>query len=332
MATITRTKSGTWKAQVRRIGLPAVNKTFKAKYDAEAWSRSVESEQDRGVFVNRSEADRVTVGELIDRYILEITPLKRSAKNDKQRMLFLKRHFGHFIVSQLQSKHIAAYRDKRLAEGRQGATIVKEIGSMRHLLDVAIKDWGIPLVSNVASLVRKPKQARGRDRRLVEGEEQRLLQACQGSRSTLLAPLVTRQAADSIALNKIGGGAVIIAGSGMCTGGRVRHHLKHSLWKENCSVIFVGFAAHGTLARTIIDGAQSVRIFGEEIQMKAHIHTIGGFSAHADQAELLAWQRQVGKPARTFLVHGEAESMQSFAKHLHGTEVIMPELHNVFDL
>ena len=142
----------------------------------------------------------------------------------------------------------------------------------------------------------------------------------------------TRQAADSMALNRIGGGAVIIAGSGMCTGGRVRHHLKHSLWKENCSVVFVGFAAKGTLARKIIDGDKMVKIFGEDIQVRARIYTIGGFSAHADRDELLAWHRQVGKPARTFLVHGEEEAMQSFAKHLHDTEVIMPELHKAFDL
>jgi hypothetical protein len=167
MATITRTQSGTWKAQVRKLGLPTVTKTFKTKHDAEVWSRSVEVDQDRCVFVNRSEADRVTVGELIVRYIQEVTPLKRSAKNDKQRMLFLNKTFGHYIVSQLQSKHISTYRDKRLAEGRQGATVVKEIGSMCHLLDVSIKDWGIPLVNNVALQVRKPKQARGRDRRLL---------------------------------------------------------------------------------------------------------------------------------------------------------------------
>jgi metallo-beta-lactamase family protein len=142
----------------------------------------------------------------------------------------------------------------------------------------------------------------------------------------------TRQTAESMALNRVGGGAVIIAGSGMCTGGRVRHHLKHSLWKENCSVVFVGFAAKGTLARKIIDGATMVKLFGEEIQVRARIYTIGGFSAHADQAELLAWHRQVGNPARTFLVHGEEEAMQSFAKLLHDTEVIMPELHKAFDL
>lgn len=105
-------------------------------------------------------------------------------------MLFLKRHFGHLIVSQLQSKHIASYRDKRLAEGKQGATVVKEIGSMTHLLDIAIKDWGIPLTSNVATLVRKPKQSKGRDRRFVDDEEQILLQAARNSKSPLLPSLI----------------------------------------------------------------------------------------------------------------------------------------------
>jgi len=142
----------------------------------------------------------------------------------------------------------------------------------------------------------------------------------------------TRQTADSIALNRIRGGAVIIAGSGMCTGGRVRHHLKYNLWREDCSVVFVGFAARGTLARRIVDGAKEVRIFGEEIRVRARIYTIGGFSAHADRDELLAWHRQIGNPARTFLVHGEEEAMQSFAEQLSDIEVIMPELHEAFDL
>lgn len=96
----------------------------------------------------------------------------------------------------------------------------------------------------------------------------------------------TRQVADSIAINNIRSGAVIMAGSGMCTGGRVRHHLKHHLWRPESSVVFVGFAAEGTLARKIIDGAKSVRIYGEDIQVNAHIHTINGFSAHADQREM----------------------------------------------
>ncbi|MEQ1816795.1 MAG: site-specific integrase [Nitrosomonas sp.] len=191
MATITKTQSNTFKVQIRKAGIPAITKTYKTKADAQKWARLIESEMDRGIFINRQEADRITIGELIDRYIQEVTPLKRSAKNDKQRMLFLKKHFGHFIVSQLQSKHIASYRDKRLAEGKQGSTIIKEIGSMSHLLDISIKDWGIPLVNNEATLVRKPKQARGRDRRLIDEEELTLLQTARNSKSPLLAPIIT---------------------------------------------------------------------------------------------------------------------------------------------
>jgi metallo-beta-lactamase family protein len=142
----------------------------------------------------------------------------------------------------------------------------------------------------------------------------------------------TRETAESIAINQIDGGAVIMAGSGMCTGGRVRHHLKHNLWNKKNSVVFVGYAARGTLARRIIDGAERVQIYGEEIPVRASIHTIGGFSAHADQAELLAWHQQTGNPKTTFLVHGEEESMKSFAKLLKNTHVEMPELHQVFAL
>jgi metallo-beta-lactamase family protein len=142
----------------------------------------------------------------------------------------------------------------------------------------------------------------------------------------------TRETAESMALNRIGSGAVILAGSGMCTGGRVRHHLRHNLWRRESTVIFVGFAARGTLARQIIDGAQRVRIYGEEIRVAAKIHTINGFSAHADQAELLSWHRQTGSPGRTFLVHGDEDVMQHFASRLQDIEVEMPMLGQSFEL
>ena len=142
----------------------------------------------------------------------------------------------------------------------------------------------------------------------------------------------TRETQDSKAINRIGGGAVIMAGSGMCTGGRVRHHIKHYLSRTDSSIIFVGYAANGTLARKIIDGATHVHLFGEEIPVKASIHTINGFSAHADQAELLAWHRQTGDPERTFLVHGEEETMRHFATILKNTHVEMPAPHQVFEL
>ena len=142
----------------------------------------------------------------------------------------------------------------------------------------------------------------------------------------------TRETAESIAINQIDSGAIIMAGSGMCTGGRVRHHLIHNLWGRKNSIVFVGFAAHGTLARRIIDGTEKVRIFGEDIPVRASIHTIGGFSAHADQAELLAWHGKTGNPKRTFLVHGEEECMNIFAKKLKNTQVEIPELHQTYDL
>jgi metallo-beta-lactamase family protein len=141
----------------------------------------------------------------------------------------------------------------------------------------------------------------------------------------------TRETAESIALNRISGGAVILAGSGMCTGGRVRHHLKQNLWRHESSVVFVGFAARGTLARQIIDGAREVKIFGEPTPVRASIHTINGFSAHADQAELLAWHRRIG-PQRTFLVHGEEDTMRKFATLLRDTEVELPKLGQRFPL
>jgi metallo-beta-lactamase family protein len=142
----------------------------------------------------------------------------------------------------------------------------------------------------------------------------------------------TRETAESMALNRFHGGAVILAGSGMCTGGRVRHHLKHNLWREESSIVFVGYAAIGTLARRIIDGAEQVKVYGEEIPVRAQVYTINGFSAHADQEELLAWHRKLGNPQRTFLVHGEAEVMQRFAHLLSNTRVEMPMLGQYFPL
>jgi len=116
----------------------------------------------------------------------------------------------------------------------------------------------------------------------------------------------TRETADSMALNRIKGGAVILAGSGMCTGGRVRHHLRHNLWRKHAGVVFVGYAARGTPARRIIDGAETVRLFGEDVRVQARIWTINGFSAHAGQHDLLGWLGHAA-PKKAVLVHGEAE-------------------------
>jgi metallo-beta-lactamase family protein len=103
------------------------------------------------------------------------------------------------------------------------------------------------------------------------------------------------------------------------------------LSRAECSIIFVGYAASGTLAREIIDGHSPVRVLGEDVAVRARIHTINGFSAHADQAELLAWLK-ASAPARTFLTHGEEPTMQAFAARLGGTRVEMPLRHQTFEL
>jgi metallo-beta-lactamase family protein len=140
----------------------------------------------------------------------------------------------------------------------------------------------------------------------------------------------SREPGESMALNRLSGGAVIMAGAGMCTGGRIRHHLKHNLWRRDASIVFVGYAAAGTLARQIIDGAKTISLFGEDIPVQAKIFTINGFSAHADRDELLAWHKAIA-PDTTFLVHGDEQVMQSFSKLLPG-KVELPTRNSIFEI
>ena len=131
----------------------------------------------------------------------------------------------------------------------------------------------------------------------------------------------SRETAESMAINHIESGAIILAGSGMCNGGRVRHHLKHNLWREKSSIVFVGFAAAGTLARRIVDGASSVRIFNEDIHVRAQIWTINGFSAHADQPALLHWLGDAPR-RKVLLVHGEYDrGMRALKEQLQELEL-----------
>ena len=142
---------------------------------------------------------------------------------------------------------------------------------------------------------------------------------------------LVHETAESMAINKIGGGAIIMAGSGMATGGRIRHHLVHNLWRPAAGIVFVGFAAPGTLARRIIDGAATVKIFGEEVAVRAQVYTVNGFSAHAGQSELVRWHSAVKAP-RTFLVHGEEAAMTALSSRLQDTKVELPQLGQTVDL
>jgi metallo-beta-lactamase family protein len=134
---------------------------------------------------------------------------------------------------------------------------------------------------------------------------------------------LTRTPAESMAINAIRAGAIIIAGSGMCTGGRIVHHLKHNLSRPECCVIFTGFQAVGTLGRALVDGRPVVRIHGDEVRVAATIHTLGGFSAHAGQADLLRWHAGLKDRPPTWLVHGEVMGAEGLREALaqRGVEV-----------
>ncbi|MFC3031702.1 MBL fold metallo-hydrolase RNA specificity domain-containing protein [Pseudoalteromonas fenneropenaei] len=140
---------------------------------------------------------------------------------------------------------------------------------------------------------------------------------------------LTPDAEQSMALNRIQGGAIIIAGSGMCTGGRIRQHFKHRLWRTDTTVIFVGFQARNSLGRLLVDGVKRIKLFGEQIAVKANIETLGGFSAHAGQTQLIEWQQHFKNNPRTVLVHGEAKALEALAEKLwqdHQVKVHIPQL------
>ncbi|KZY74007.1 hypothetical protein A3737_25950 [Oleiphilus sp. HI0065] len=134
-----------------------------------------------------------------------------------------------------------------------------------------------------------------------------------------------------MALNRVDSGMIVIAGSGMCNGGRIRHHLKHNLWRKHSHVIFVGYQATGTPGRAIIDGAETFKVAGEEVVVRAQIHTMGGFSAHASQTQLLDWLDNFKEKPRLLLVHGEDEAKKTLRRAARGRgwEAEIPELGDV---
>ncbi|MCK5640000.1 MAG: MBL fold metallo-hydrolase, partial [Gammaproteobacteria bacterium] len=126
----------------------------------------------------------------------------------------------------------------------------------------------------------------------------------------------SRTALQSMGINQISDGAIIIAGSGMCSGGRIKHHLKHNIWRNDCQLIIVGFQARGTLGRALVDGTDSIRLWGETMRVAAKIHTVGGLSAHADSDGLVNWHGHFEGNPLTALVHGEPEAMDALEERL----------------
>jgi len=170
---------------------------------------------------------------------------------------------------------------------------------------------------------------------LFDDEAKALRRACALTRKQAhVEPTPTAQ--DSMKLNDVPGPCLIMAGSGMCNAGRILHHLKHGLWQPNTVVVIVGYQGEGTLGRQLVDGAKSVRIFGEKIAVKATIRTLNGFSAHAGQSALLKWFGSLApsKP-RVVLTHGEdrgREPLAELIRRRHGVKPILPKQGDVIRL
>lgn len=153
---------------------------------------------------------------------------------------------------------------------------------------------------------------------LLDGDEvKHLSEAHKTSLETFLPTLnLAIETEESMAINRIKGGAIIIAGSGMCTGGRIRHHFKQRIWDDRNTIIFTGFQAQGTLGRILVDGLKRVKLFNEEYVIKARIETLGGLSAHAGQSGLMSWLANFDPQPRTVLVHGEPRAQDALRDKL----------------
>jgi len=167
-------------------------------------------------------------------------------------------------------------------------------------------------------------------------EEMRRLISQNRSPLDLRGLVMARRVEDSKSINRISGSVIVLAGAGMCTGGRIKHHLVRNISRSESTVLFVGYQAEGTLGREIASGAQQVRILGQTLPVKARVERISGFSAHADRNELLRWASGVGgKPRAAFVIHGEPDVAEHFRATLQermGWKAVVPEAGQAVDL
>lgn len=162
---------------------------------------------------------------------------------------------------------------------------------------------------------------------LDEADVRELNELDQQSFQRFLPSLILSQSSeDSMAINKVAAGAIIIAGSGMCTGGRIRHHIKHRIWQERNTMIFIGYQAQGSLGRLIVDGAQHIKLFRDQYAVRARIETLGGFSAHAGQRQLLDWFGHFDNQPQLALVHGELASLQALAEKFQAEQQVQARI------
>jgi integrase len=176
---------------VRRRGVAPRCKSFDKRNEAVRWARDIESEADRSGWVADSRlAEKTTLAELLTRYSIEVSPTKRSALTETSRIhAILRRPIVHRTLAKLTSADIATYRDGRLKDVAP-ATVVRELNTLSHAIEIALREWGLWLPRNPVKMVRRPTVPQGRKRRLEEGEEDRLLAACDKGRTPLLKQLV----------------------------------------------------------------------------------------------------------------------------------------------
>ena len=178
-----------WQAQVRKKGQPLQTRTFETRALAEQWARAIEVEMDKGVFVSRVEAESTTLKELLERYLAEITPRKKGAASETNRLRALMRlQLALRYVAGIRGMDIARFRDERLRKVTP-STVKRDLVLLGHVFEVARKEWGI-YVQNPVRDIRLPTDNRPRDRRLQAGEEARLLAACEQARNPWLLPIV----------------------------------------------------------------------------------------------------------------------------------------------
>lgn len=189
MATIVKTESGTWKALVRKTGWPTTSKTFRTKRDAEDWARRTEDEMVRGIFIQRTPSEKMSIQEALQRYEREVSPTKKAStqKREDLRIKLLKEKFGQYSLAALTPGIVADYRDQRLAAGKSNNTVRLELALLGHLYSTAIKEWHIALPSNPVANIRKPSPGEGRNVRLNQKDQQRLLTELQTHSNPMLA-------------------------------------------------------------------------------------------------------------------------------------------------
>jgi HAD superfamily hydrolase (TIGR01509 family) len=192
MATIVLTPSGTYKALVRMRGWPTTSKTFRLKRDAVDWARRTEDEMVRGVYISRTGSERMTLQEALQRYLTEVTPTKKptTQRSEKITAQHLIGYLGKYSMAALSSELVASYRDHRLAAGKSNNTVRIELAMLSNLFTIAIQEWGLGLVHNPVAAIRKPSPGQGRDRRLTEDEERKLLEAVEAHSNPMLAWVV----------------------------------------------------------------------------------------------------------------------------------------------